>query len=84
MVLQHQPLLGQQLPEQLAAHMAQIAGIDGVQIPRLAAGVGKLAQQGGRCSRCHGGPHVVDVPDAVVLHPAEGRGADAHPLPGGA
>ena len=31
--------------------------------------------------RCHGCAHVVDILDVIVLHPAKGRGGNAHPLP---
>ena len=84
MVLDEQALGGQQFPEELAAHMAQVAGADGIELLRLGVGIGEVAQELCRRSRSHGGPHVVDVPDLIVLHPPEGHGPDADPLPGGA
>ncbi len=64
MVLEEQALGGQQLPEQLTAHMAQVAGADGIELLRLGVGISEVAQERCRRSRSHRGPHVVDVPDA--------------------
>ena len=47
-------------------------------------GVPQVVQQGRAGGGGHGRAHVVDVPDLIVLHPPEGHGPDADPLPGGA
>ena len=44
MILEEQALGGQQLPEQLTAHMAQVAGADGIELLRLGVGIGEVAQ----------------------------------------
>ena len=72
MVLHQQALGRQQLPQQAAAHLPQIPGVDAVEFLRLGVGVGKIMQQGGRGCRGHGRAHVVDVPDLIILHTAEG------------
>ena len=83
MVLEEQPLGGQKFPEELAAHMAEVAGVDGVEILRFAVGVPQVVQQGGGSCRGHGCAHVVDVLDLVILHPAEGHSPDADARSGG-
>ena len=72
------PLRFQQFGQQGAAHPAQVPGIDAVESGGGRAGVPQVAQEGGCRSWGHGGPHVGDVPDLVVLHPAKGDAAHRH------
>ena len=82
MVLHQQALGRQQLPQQAAAHLPQVPGVDAVEFLRLGVGVGKIMQQGGRGCRGHGRAHVVDVPDLIILHTAEGGRRYRHSRPG--
>ena len=80
MVLEQQSLRRQQVAEELAPHMAEVAGVDAVEVLRSAAGILQIVQKGGCGRRGHGRAHVVDVFYLIVLHPPEGDGTELHPL----
>ena len=63
--------------------MAEVAGVDAVEVCRGAAGVLQIAQKGRGGSGGHSRTHVVDVFYFIVLHPSKGGGAELHTLTGG-
>ena len=83
MVLEQKSFCRQQVAQELAAHMAEVAGVDAVEVRRGAAGVLQIAQKGRGGSGGHSRTHVVDVFYFIVLHPSEGGGAELHTLTGG-
>ena len=83
MVLEQKSFCRQQVAQELAAHMAEVASVDAVEVRRGAAGVLQIAQKGRGGSGGHSRTHVVDVFYFIVLHPSEGGGAELHTLTGG-
>ena len=63
--------------------MAEVAGVDAVEVRRGAAGVLQIVQKSRGGSGGHSRTHVVDVFYFIVLHPSEGGGAELHTLTGG-
>ena len=78
MVFDQQAFCGQQLPQQLTAHLPKVAGIDAVELLRFGAGILKIVQQGGSRCRGHGSPHIVDVLYLIILHTAKGGSGNAN------
>ena len=83
MVLEQKSFCRQQVAQELTAHMAEVAGVDAVEVRRGAAGVLQIVQKGRGGSGGHSRTHVVDVFYFIVLHPPEGGGAELHTLTGG-
>ena len=61
MVLEQKSFCRQQIAQELAAHMAEVAGVDAVEVRRGAARLSQIAQKGRGGSGGHRRTHVVDV-----------------------
>ena len=88
-VVQHQPAVGIARPQvaallrrqphqQVAAHLRQVPGDDLIIVSGAGAGIGKVLPQGIPGGGGHGSPHVIQVGDPQVHHPANADFLDAN------